>query len=109
MPYFEMVCNGVSFGNSGSPQPGDEVSKGKFFKDGKPYLNRQYFYGAYVISLDGKKPVELRSGPGMNYPVVDRVSSGVFLSMTGDMKQDAVGEWWIQIHNGSWVASKESR
>jgi uncharacterized protein YraI len=109
MPYFERVCDGISPSDSGSPQPGDEVSKGKFFKDGKPYLNRQYYYGAYVVSPDGKQPVELRSGPGVNYPVVDRVPSGVFLSMTGDMKKDSADNWWVEIHNGTWVASSSSR
>jgi hypothetical protein len=108
-PYFERVCDGGSSATGGSPQPGDEVSKGKFFKDGKPYINRQFYHGAYVVSPDRQQPVELRSGPGMNYPVVDRVPSGVFLSMTGDMKKDSAGNWWTQIHNGTWVPSSSSR
>jgi hypothetical protein len=109
MPYFHQVCDGVGTGKSSQPKPGDEVSKGRFFKDGKPYLNRKHFYGAYVVSADGKQPVELRSGPGVNYPVVDRVPSGVFLSMMGEMKRDDEGRWWTQIHTGTWVDSKSSR
>lgn len=104
--YWELCSNKQPVSSPGSvPNTSSPVGK---FRDGQLYVNKDYFYGAYSEAPEGK-PLDIRSGPGTNYPIVDRVPNGVFLSMTGAMKQDSTGEWWTELHTKTWVYTNHTR
>jgi hypothetical protein len=93
---------------SGGVAPNAPAGSAGRFKNGQPYVNNSYRFGAYSETPDGK-PLDIRSGPGTNYPIVDRVPNGVFLSMTGAIKQDSTGGSWTELYTKTWVYTKRTR
>jgi hypothetical protein len=71
------------------------------YTDGTPYIYELYPYTAEVnVSPSGQ--LNIRSGPGTQYPVVDAVAANTTLSITGEGVGRGLNRW-MQLPNGYWI------
>lgn len=71
------------------------------YSDGTPYIRNGRFYPAQVVLFNSGQ-LNVFSGPGLQYAVVDTVDNNARLSITGE----GVGQGqdrWVKLPNGNWI------
>lgn len=72
------------------------------FSDGSPYVQDGYSFIPVEVSASPGGYVNVRSGPGHQYNILDTVADNTELSITG-FGWGIGSDRWIQLANGSWM------